>query len=74
VENLHNFEMKTIKAIENSWTQYFLLNKFLSFDSLIFRYCLKLNSNNYKKFLLKSKILSLYKLNKCLKIFSEVFF
>ncbi len=54
-ENLHNFEMKTIKTIENSWTQNFLLNKFSSFDSSIFRYYLKLNSNNYKKFLLKSK-------------------
>jgi hypothetical protein len=47
--------MKTIKTIENSWTQNFLLNKFSSFDSSIFRYYLKLNSNNYKKFLLKSK-------------------
>jgi hypothetical protein len=47
--------MKTIKPIENSWIQNFLLNNVLSFDFLVLRYCLKLISNNYKKFLLKSK-------------------
>jgi hypothetical protein len=47
--------MKTIKAIENSWIQNFLLSKFLSFDFLIFRYYLKLISNTYKKFLIKNK-------------------